>query len=1218
MIKFTHLNIDERPHSQPAGSYRFGKNGVLDYVKKAIINELGFFARITAPFTPIGVIETDKYPVIFSTNNTDSAIGYFDTDTNQYQPIVNDTTLPFKLGFKLNDFITGQFQRNYLGQTIVVFRGNEIIPMYLNCDNPVATTLNDLRLFPNALLPQLTGSVQTGGNIPVGSHYFAIKYLGKDGIETSFLTLSSPFVVTSTTNVGISDKQIQLNITNLDTAYEKIQVAVISKINGIVSQYLLPESDVSGSNHTIIFTGNEVTSAITLEEILIPPVSYERVGTIGQLNDALYLGDVKASENVVLQQYANLIRLKWKSDLVTIVPDTDADTITFMHDEVYAFYVRYLLANGKKTKAFTIPGLNLTTPERQSSIIAAIEGLDGSVYQYENTVANVNVPNRTGEMGKWENKNETYPNKPEFDSTNLSAYGGSDLRGQKVRHHRTPSIRFCKDTLYPSDATYGVTKLDKLSVVPENVLIPSNLNGTIIGYEILFAKRNQTNSVVNGQSLLLFGGTETGSIGNVYYSTGGNWNSFYGGFPSQSLNQKIVHLHAFDVLFNKPALSPTHLSLQLKLKHTGANLMNSPDQDGAETGPNVRLFDYALQGTADTNITGVGGTTRTIKKIVNSTYVPNHLRFGKWDNERTETFFGAEMAVVESLILNSDISAINGFSAGGGVGWNQPNKETTFLTNIVSMKNDAYFPFYGQTLVRSGTGTIAAGVGNAIICKGDSFLNSYTFHTYGRHGINSGSAEVEGQQYYAGVKVARRFICESAANLRGRYEDAGNVHSKFYPKSTLTLGAPDNYLRQFFRNIDPNQFGYSKDFNALDDLFEAVVYTGSEIDVYEFPYRVHRGGKLQKQTKPRNWRTFLPLDYYESKKNLGRIMHLEGIQDRLLIHHEKGLLVTQDKAKLESNILSITLGTGDIFQFEPQDAQASKLGYAGTQHKLACHRNPFGYFFIDSQAGQIFQWNGKDLKLLNGDLNTLFQEYFRTLGTNTYIGNGYVMGYDPMYKRLMLTKKFNVDGTDESLTLSYSLLSEQWVMFHDYTPDMYLSTREKLYSIKLTNVYEHNVGTYGVYYSVPAKSFFIDAVFNNEEEMTLNTIAWLTEVLNNNQDLEFSTFTHITVWNSFQCTGRIPVNIIFADLEFRNTRKLQSEWSFNEFRDLVVTRGTTFLLDIFNNYSVNNSAISVNKPWFEKDLLEGKYFIIRFEFDNAVNKQFIFHGAEIDASKSYR
>jgi hypothetical protein len=44
----------------------------------------------------------------------------------------------------------------------------------------------------------------------------------------------------------------------------------------------------------------------------------------------------------------------------------------------------------------------------------------------------------------------------------------------------------------------------------------------------------------------------------------------------------------------------------------------------------------------------------------------------------------------------------------------------------------------------------------------------------------------------------------------------------------------------------------------------------------------------------------------------------------------------------------------------------------------------------------------------------------------------------------------------------------------------------------------------------------------------------------------------------------------------------------------------------------------VNKPWFEKDLLEGKYFIIRFEFDNAVNKQFIFHGAEIDASKSYR
>ena len=86
------------------------------------------------------------------------------------------------------------------------------------------------------------------------------------------------------------------------------------------------------------------------------------------------------------------------------------------------------------------------------------------------------------------------------------------------------------------------------------------------------------------------------------------------------------------------------------------------------------------------------------------------------------------------------------------------------------------------------------------------------------------------------------------------------------------------------------------------------MFNPSKEELTKFPYRIHRGGKLSRQTKFRSWRTFLPLDYYECQKNIGYIRHLEGMDDRLLIHHENALFFTQDKAKLENGLLSITLG----------------------------------------------------------------------------------------------------------------------------------------------------------------------------------------------------------------------------------------------------------------------------------------------------------------------
>jgi hypothetical protein len=211
------------------------------------------------------------------------------------------------------------------------------------------------------------------------------------------------------------------------------------------------------------------------------------------------------------------------------------------------------------------------------------------------------------------------------------------------------------------------------------------------------------------------------------------------------------------------------------------------------------------------------------------------------------------------------------------------------------------------------------------------------------------------------------------------------------------------------------------------------------------------------------------------------------------------------------------------------------------------------------------------------------------------------------------------DVKDESFTLSYSIKGKDWVFFHDYFQDMYFSTRDQLYSIKDRKIFKHNSGAPGVYYGA-VKPFFVDVVFNNGVDATLNSLNWLSEVFNTAGELEFSTLTHITVWNGQQCSGRITIDEVFKaeNLSFEHTRKTKSLWSFNTFKDLIITRGTPFLENIFNNFAVIGSAMSTELPWYEQKLFEGDYFIVRFEFDNVSGNQVVLHGVDVDITKSYR
>jgi len=193
---------------------------------------------------------------------------------------------------------------------------------------------------------------------------------------------------------------------------------------------------------------------------------------------------------------------------------------------------------------------------------------------------------------------------------------------------------------------------------------------------------------------------------------------------------------------------------------------------------------------------------------------------------------------------------------------------------------------------------------------------------------------------------------------------------------------------------------------------------------------------------------------------------------------------------------------------------------------------------------------------------------------------------------------------DKSFTVSFSMKGNNWVFFHDYIPDLYIHTPDNnLWTLKDNQFYQHNVGKPGVYYDDQPRSFFIDVVFVSEirktlgmvgsdafkqtGDMLLHSVQWMSEYLDNGAEQPYKTLTHISIWNSKQHTGRIPLDAQFRPLKSNKDRRTQGSWSLDKFRDVL-------------------------------QMLQDQWFCIRFEFDNLSGATVQLHDMIIEAEKTDR
>jgi len=199
--------------------------------------------------------------------------------------------------------------------------------------------------------------------------------------------------------------------------------------------------------------------------------------------------------------------------------------------------------------------------------------------------------------------------------------------------------------------------------------------------------------------------------------------------------------------------------------------------------------------------------------------------------------------------------------------------------------------------------------------------------------------------------------------------------------------------------------------------------------------------------------------------------------------------------------------------------------------------------------------------------------------------------------------------TDKSFTLSYSIELQNWVFFHDVFPSMWFNSRRHLFSLQDNRFYKASAGVPGIFNGSVIKPFYIDLVFQYPTQQILDSVQWISDVVTAaGIRPEFETFTHVTVWNRYQCSGKIAV----AGLAKLN----KSIWAFNDFKDHLLDPAAVFLSDIFSDTRPNTVVVPADRPWFEQSNLTDSWFIVRLEYDNTTGNTIVLHEAG-DASKAF-
>ncbi len=370
----------------------------------------------------------------------------------------------------------------------------------------------------------------SGGTLRNGTYFAVIAYTVKGQKVTDYF---SPSNTQPLWHEDDSKNSLEIEITADDENFDEFVLVVVQNINQGISAKQVGFYSTKTSRVTIDLLQSDLIS-VPKENIPLQSVVYEKSKQMENVNSYLLRVAPTGKFDFNYQPLANLIRSKWAS--VEYPADyyvKGGHKGSYLRDEVYCFFIRWVYDTGDKSASYHIPG----RPPRDFSIpgvpgafneqltIQDLETLDATerIYEVYNTASPGPLnPSLTtslddggniiasGDMGYWEST-EVYPDKkPNIWNSSSHCWTNqsdpnNDLCGKAIRHHKFPDNTLLDETMHFKPNPQGGTDADDLrirlmGVYFENIAYPKDNAGKdiegIVGYEILRGSREGNKSIV--------------------------------------------------------------------------------------------------------------------------------------------------------------------------------------------------------------------------------------------------------------------------------------------------------------------------------------------------------------------------------------------------------------------------------------------------------------------------------------------------------------------------------------------------------------------------------------------------------------------------------------------------------------------------------------------------------------------------------------------------
>jgi hypothetical protein len=548
-------------------------------------------------------------------------------------------------------------------------------------------------------------------------------------------------------------------------------------------------------------------------------------------------------------------------------------------------------------------------------------------------------------------------------------------------------------------------------------------------------------------------------------------------------------------------------------------------------------------------------------------------------------------------------------------------------------------------------------------------FSKYCMDTFDGYSLEFGRVLLENHFFYLFNSGVKDFYVETEINIDYRdWED--EINRRHYDSKRYT------HLPTLF-NANPNiikagnyyKYDWSLSVSRLFNNFLAWGNTQSrEYDpqvaetCYTYrPDRIIYSLPQRAANKQDFWRIFLPFNYKDFTSRPRAVKQFSKNGALILFDNMSPITFAGVDQLTTDQDTKLTIGDGGLFSQPMQNLANSEwpIEYGSCQDKYSAINTPAGFYYVSQNQGKVFTLtSGTIQEISNRGLKWWFSEFLPykltedfpdfKLKDNPVAGIGCQTIYDNLNQIVYFSKKdyqlkkdlpegttlrysgdsdlFYLNNTmvpitlgnplyfdSASWTISYDPKTQSWISYHDWHPDLTISSKNTFLSTKANGIWIHNnrCDSYCNFYDV---DYPFEVEFGNHTGGVVNTLRnveyymeaykYAENCYDRFHDLDFN-FDEAIIHNSEQVSGLLRLNLQpknntpemlkYPKVNYSNIdivySKEEQKYRFNQFWDITADRGefnSTATRTIFNTEpngyirNLNFNNLNYNKNAFQR------------------------------------